>query len=316
MKTTIFIFSLASMALSPSLIWASEHYMEMSWQDLEVLEKGDAEAQYNCGMSWKNTHDVINSRELAFKFFEKAAEKGYAPAQYELGLAFGSYRIGERGVEPPNSEKSVAWLNKAIEQKYAPAQVALGNFYCTFWKPEIRGKAFPLWKAAAEQGETNGLYRLRLYYGSGEDKNVDVENIYDWLKKSAENGRAGAQLQLGWCYERGVGFPKDIKKALEWYERGAETSDPHLQHGFASRFLHGDEWMAKDEARYVKWLTKSAEHRFPNARAQYDLVVYYASKGDEEETVKAVERLKKSAERDSGGDRMVAPWGRGLAFDF
>jgi len=290
---TISLLCLLVVNMVTMIALASEHYMEETPEDIRILEQGDAEALYNRGKLWQETYDVINNDELAFKFFEKAAEKGYAPAQYELGKCYLGY--------PPDTSNAVKWFGKAVEQGYAPAQLALGETYRASWQPEIRGQAFPLLKAAAEQSDANALYRLWMYYGSDEDKNVDTVIIYEWLKKSAENGRAEAQLQLGWCYERGEGFPKDIEKAMEWYERGAETNDSHLQHGFALRFLHGDEWMAKDEARYVKWLTKSAYNKFPCERAQYDLVLYYVSKGDKEEATKAVERLRKRAEGHGGG---------------
>jgi TPR repeat protein len=50
----------------------------------------------------------------------KAAEQGYAAAQYNLGLL---YRDGQ-GVEQ-DFAKAVRWLRAAAEQDYAPAQAAL-----------------------------------------------------------------------------------------------------------------------------------------------------------------------------------------------
>ena len=51
---------------------------------------------------------------LAFKYFEKAAEQGYAPAIYNLAIY---YKFG-KGV-PQNCEKAFELFTKAAEQGYA-----------------------------------------------------------------------------------------------------------------------------------------------------------------------------------------------------
>jgi TPR repeat protein len=63
---------------------------------------------------------IMNIAEL-----EKAAEQGFAEAQYELG---GMYYIGEGGV-PEDDEEALKWFRKAAEQGHAEAQYKVGFSY-------------------------------------------------------------------------------------------------------------------------------------------------------------------------------------------
>jgi TPR repeat protein len=58
------------------------------------------------------------------KWYRKAADQGYAAAQWSLGLM---YRKGE-GVEQDIKE-AVKWYRKAAEQGFASAQLSLGVRY-------------------------------------------------------------------------------------------------------------------------------------------------------------------------------------------
>ena len=60
----------------------------------------------------------------AFKCFQKAAEQGYAPAQYNLGNMYDS----GQGVKQ-DYFKAVEWYQKAAEQGDASAQYNLGVMY-------------------------------------------------------------------------------------------------------------------------------------------------------------------------------------------
>ncbi len=49
-------------------------------------EQGDAWAQYNLGLIYKNGEGVSQDYEKAIDWFTKSAEQGFAVAQYYLGL--------------------------------------------------------------------------------------------------------------------------------------------------------------------------------------------------------------------------------------
>ncbi len=69
-------------------------------------------------------HLAQNKYEEAVDLFTKAAVKGHAGAQYELGCCYrGGYGVNE------NDTKAVEWFTKAAEQEYEDAQWALGRCY-------------------------------------------------------------------------------------------------------------------------------------------------------------------------------------------
>src|SRR5262249_41659138 len=78
----------------------------------------DARLSYQLGRAYyraKNHQDAIDQ-------FKKAAEQGYAPAQYSLGSI---YTRGQ-GVAKDEAQ-AVAWFRKAAEQGHAQAQDSLGS---------------------------------------------------------------------------------------------------------------------------------------------------------------------------------------------
>ena len=63
---------------------------------------------------------VPQDHSEAVQWFRRAAEQGYAEAQFNLGV---SYHKGE-GV-PQDDSESTKWFRRAAEQEFAPAKDAL-----------------------------------------------------------------------------------------------------------------------------------------------------------------------------------------------
>jgi TPR repeat protein len=62
------------------------------------------------------------------KWYRKAAEQNYAPAQFNLGYCYANGQgVGKNKVE------AVKWYRKAAEQNYTPAQSNLGWCYDNGW---------------------------------------------------------------------------------------------------------------------------------------------------------------------------------------
>ncbi len=126
-----------------------------------------------------------HTAEDDFDAVKKAAELGYAEAQYNLGLM---YYKGE-GVAYDKAE-AVRWYRKAAEQGHADAQYKLGAMYN--------------------------------YYGVGATKDYgggvtqDYAEAVRWYRKAAERGYTRAQYKLGIMYAYGVGVPEDDIQAYAW----------------------------------------------------------------------------------------------------
>ncbi len=84
----------------------------VSWYR-KAAEQGYAKAQYNLGLMYSQEQDYTK----AVSWFRKAAEQGYAEAQYNLGVMYDN----GSGVKK-DTEQAVYWFRKAAEQGFAQAQ--------------------------------------------------------------------------------------------------------------------------------------------------------------------------------------------------
>jgi uncharacterized protein len=123
--------------------------------------------------------------EDGIKLLQSAADKGYAPAQNELGLR---HQNGS-GVKLSAIEAG-KWFTKAADQKHVSAQVNLG---------------------------------LLLVKGEGLEQ--DLPKAFDLFKAAADAGDSWGLNNLGSMYEMGWGVPKDLKKAKALYKEAADKGN-------------------------------------------------------------------------------------------
>lgn len=132
---------------------------------LEDAKAGDPVAQNGLGVMYYTGEAISkspsgqvlnNDPELAAGWFFRAAEQGYADAQFNLGLM---YANGE-GVEKD--------MVQAVE----------------------------LFKKAAEQGHVDAQNNLGAMYFTGEGVDRDEKKAVEWFKKAAAKGNVEAQANL------------------------------------------------------------------------------------------------------------------------
>lgn len=92
------------------------------WRPL--AEAGDPRAETYLGIMYDNGYGVPQDRAQAFRWFERAAGRGYANAQYHLGFM---YHHG-RGVQRSQSE-ALRLYRLAAAQGDPAAQYNLGRMY-------------------------------------------------------------------------------------------------------------------------------------------------------------------------------------------
>lgn len=112
-KKLAFVLLLLILALpAVSTVRADDNY----W--IEQANSGNPRAQYNLGRMYlwgMNDLGFQQSDQQAYKWFLKAAEQGYAPAQYAVGIALRDGRGVTANIAVANS-----WLKKASAQGYKP----------------------------------------------------------------------------------------------------------------------------------------------------------------------------------------------------
>jgi TPR repeat protein len=129
---------------------------------------------------------------ISFKWYKRAAEKGYAEAQYMLGLM---YDNGE-GV-PQNYSETFKWYKRAAEQGHADAQYNLGLMYHNGkGVPQNYSEAFKWYKRAAEQGVAEAQNNLGVMYENGEGVTRDLQEAYTYFILAKANGNSDAENNI------------------------------------------------------------------------------------------------------------------------
>ncbi len=154
---------------------------------------GNMEAQYLLSkLIAKGTPGLPVNAADGIKLLQSAADKGYAPAQNELGLR---YQKGN-GVAASSGE-AAKWYQKASDQNHVPAHVNLGLLL-------VKGdgaaqdlpKALALFQKAADAGDSWGLNNLGSMYEMGWGAAKDIEKAKQFYKQAADKGNAMAPLNL------------------------------------------------------------------------------------------------------------------------
>ena len=247
---------------------------------------------YDLGYDYENgRNERKKDPALAFEWYKKSSDAGYAPATYALGWCF------KKGI---GTEKDLK-------------------------------KAFSFYKLSAEMGYSYAENALGVCYHNGEGVEKDLKEAVKRYKKAADGGIASAQCNLADCYEKGSGTEKDLKKARELYllarsskqgsvsaraeegirrvdaaikssealeaqkqraaeekKRESETLAKHLlyqrtgdngnaddQYERGSFYMHCDNEHIRNHAEGYLWLEKAANQG--HAGAQYECGCYYES---------------------------------------
>ena len=176
-------------------------------------ETGDAQSEFKLGRAFYfGRLGVTQDYAAAVKWFGKAAEQKYAPAQYALSVCCEK----GQGMAKDDAE-AVRWLSKAVAQKYAPAEYALGICYGKgrgVVKDEA--EAVKWFGKAAAQEHALAQYALGVCCMNGQGRAKDPVEGAKWFRQAAEQGEARAQLALGGCYFKGEGVARDRVEAHKW----------------------------------------------------------------------------------------------------
>jgi localization factor PodJL len=116
----------------------------------------------------------------------KAANLGYAPAEFHLGKL---YENGEAGLA-----KDPAAARRWTER-------------------------------AADGGEARAMHNLALFYFDGVGGPKDLMEAASWFHKAAVAGLVDSQYNLGRLYEQGYGVQRDPIAAYKWYLVAAKAGD-------------------------------------------------------------------------------------------
>lgn len=165
---------------------------------LPIAGRGDVQAQYElCEMYQAQSLNLAK----AYGWCKRAAEKGHARAQYDMGMlhlrsnnlhapsnkSFGGLKLARSSRE--NIELANKWFSHSADQGIGDAMMVIAQQYqLTSNDPKQQKEAFDLYKKASERGR---FFDLSLRY---------------WFYSD-----------LAWMYENGKGTQRDIVQAYVWY---------------------------------------------------------------------------------------------------
>ncbi|KAK0560974.1 Chitin synthase 4 [Tilletia horrida] len=135
--------------------------------------------------------------EYSCELLAQAAELGYAPSAYKLGV---NYEYGRMGC------------------------------------PQDAGLSIHMYNIAAQQGHKEACFALTAWYLVGAPgilPQSDTE-AYLWAKKAAEQGLGKAEYAVGYFTEMGIGTVKDLAEAKAWYKRAQEHGDKRANQRLAA----------------------------------------------------------------------------------
>ena len=221
----------------------------MKWY-LKAADKGNAHAQCQIGNMYNSAQGVTADYSTALKWFLKSANQGNTEAQRHIGDLY----LAGRGVTQ-NYSTALQWYNKAVANGDVHALCDIGLMY------RCRGKNSEAMKwllKAAEQGDTNAMYHIGDMYESGSGVKKDPSVAIQWFLKAAEQGDADSQSRAGLMYYYGNGVPKDYSTAFKWYLKAAENGNDYDTFTVAEMYEKG-QGVEKNIDKAVYWYKKGAE---------------------------------------------------------
>jgi TPR repeat protein len=180
------------------------------------------QAQVELGERYYRGEGVPKDMTKAAEWWQEAAEKGHAGAQYSLGYIYYRHFLGERTVG--DDAEAMQWWQKAAAQGHAGAQYSLGFMYRNgqlVSRDDV--KAAEWYRKAADQGHAAAQYSLGYMYYKGDGVSRDAVRAVEWYRKAALQEDAGAQYNLGLMYYRGEGVPQDNVLAHAWFSLSARS---------------------------------------------------------------------------------------------
>lgn len=156
----------------------------------------DCLGQFCMGHMLSTGSGVKKDEAQAFEWFAKAADQGFAPAEYRLGFI---YWHG-KGVFI-DKMKAVDWLKKAVAKEFPSAQAMLGEIYLLDGSPFTDvPQGLQLLNKALQGGSLLAMKVLGRMYWKGTLVKVDLPRAQQLLERAAERNFIPAKVCLAQYY--------------------------------------------------------------------------------------------------------------------
>ena len=296
----------------------------------ELARQGDHSAQHMLALMYQRGLAVEKDTKLALTWLRKAATKGHADAQYDLG----------RTLAQTGSQEALYWLKKVAKNGHtkagymAAALMAQQNSVnqksqSDAWRWLYHGKQMAQPKVVynlaivLHQGQL-GLPKTKFKYqtwleqaarggitASQNDYAVDLilhhknaKKAILWLRKAAQTD-VKSQFNLGLIYARGDGITPDDDAAVRWWKQAAKLDSPKAKM-MLGLFYNLGRGVGRSEKEAVHWYEQAA--KLGDNNASYNLgVLYYNGRGIDRDYKKAADYFHQLAKNgDTKAQNMYA----------
>jgi hypothetical protein len=156
----------------------------------------------------------------AARYYQKSAQVGYAPAQYELARLY----VDGLGVER-NLKQAAFWYRRAADQSNAEAQNNLGSLYAKGQGVrKSQSQAAHWYGLAAAQNNPEATSNLGVMYLRGRGVRRDPVRAFQLFLRAAQMGYTAAQNNVALMYANGQGVGCDYVWAYAWLELASKGS--------------------------------------------------------------------------------------------
>ncbi|XP_023559786.1 death ligand signal enhancer isoform X2 [Octodon degus] len=179
------------------------------------------------------TENMRNGDHTAgFSYFQKAADRGYSKAQYNMGLCHehgrGTYR---------DLHKAIFYYRLAASQGHSLAQYRYAR--CLLQAPASSGdpeqqRALSMLKQAADSGLREAQAFLGVLFTK--EPHLDEQSAVKYLWLAASSGDSQSRYHLGICYEKGLGVQRNLGEAVRCYQQSAALGNKPAQERLQTLF--------------------------------------------------------------------------------
>lgn len=192
--------------------------LETRFQHLfQAAEPGQPLVWHTIGTAYNTGRGIKRDRAEAIRWFQRAANAGFAPAMVNLGLCL---QLPAPGIDPAGA---IHWFRKAAEQGNAGGRVWLGFAYREgTGVPRDCHEAVQWFIKAVEAGDNHSLIHVGRMYAHYLSCPTDA---LSWFLRAAQAVHADSFLELARLYENRELEVYDPTEAHKWFRVAADYSE-------------------------------------------------------------------------------------------
>lgn len=227
---------------------------------------------------------LLNKAEMLFK---EAADKGFIPAKYSLGIRYLTSTDKEK------NKKALALFEDCSKESIPSADYAIAYIYdMVIGVQRDYWKSFEWYKKAFEGGYDKAIFNIIYAYMTGLGVKRNYTKAIELCRDAVNKGVVEANYFAGICFKYGFSVNTNIDKAIELFEYAAEVdyAPACYQLGLINDSYYG---YNQDDEKAVEYYTKAYNLGSDDAGAELARINLDKNKQ------KALEQLRKAADANS-----------------